>query len=111
MRKKREATGDDRKTEDMPAVGGAGGGADAVPAGVPDINRDQIWGYFPMAHPLPYPEIGCIQIVTGTGYVLGWAKTEAGAWKESLRLIRAMDEDAMRRIIRDVQPAQELAMA
>jgi len=91
MAKRGGATGDDRKTEDKPAVGCAGGGSAAVPVASLDVNRDEVLSHFPMAHPLPYPEIGCIQIVTGTGYVLGWAKTEAGAWKESLRLIRAMD--------------------
>ena len=64
-----------------------------------DYNRAEVWKYFPLAYALPYPEIGCIQIVTGTGYVLGWAKTEEGAWKEALRLILAMDEGEMRRII------------
>lgn len=74
------------------------------PGDEPDLHRDEVWAAFPKAHPLPYPEIGGIQIVSGTGYVLAWAKTEAGAWKDSLRLLRAMDEDAMRKIIRETQP-------
>jgi hypothetical protein len=86
---------DERAKKDKSAVGGADGGTAAVPAASLEVTRDEVMLEFPLAHPLPYPQIGCIQIVSGTGYVLGWAKTEAGAWKESARLIRAMNEDGI----------------
>lgn len=72
--------------------------AEQIKLGGFETAEQEVKHHFMKAHALPYPwgGTGCIQIVTGTGYTMGWAKTEEGAWKESCRLMYEMNPEALK---------------